>query len=234
MSLIAMQGGLMASAAAPPPTGVQTTWSSSLKASDVILSNGDIDAESNSPTGGGIVLGIAGKTSGKFYVEFELVQRFATNDAFGCGFQRGTANLATFAGADSNKWALWDNDASITSMESASYFGGTRTSFQTSISGNPVGRRICMAIDVGAGRVWFADDFPTGSTRVWRRTSGSPDPATNTDPTYTFTVGSDTYYIAANPRRGNATDDANRNRIRLIDPADWRYAAPAGFGVWTA
>lgn len=219
--------------AAPPPAA-QTTWSSSLKASDVILSNGDIDAESNSTTGGGIVLGVAGKTSGKFYVEFELVQRFSTNDAFGVGFQRGTGSLTNYLGQGSGQWGLWDNDSSTTVMQSLTYNNTVGTSFQAGISGNPLGKRVCMAIDVGAGRVWFGDDFPTGTTLIWRRTGGSPNPATNTDPTYTFTVGSDTYYIAANPRRGSSSDSANRNKIRLIDPANWRYAAPSGFGVWTA
>jgi len=84
-----------------------------------------------------------------------------------------------------------------------------------------------MAVDVGAGQLWLSQ---FGSTS-WL---GGGDPETGTSPTYTFTTGADTYYIALCPYHGVVSPTTARNRLRLVLPANWASAAPVGFGEWSA
>lgn len=202
----------------------QTLLSAVNKTADVILSSGDTQAESNSTTGGGVVLSVGGKTSGKFYFEVGVTQFYTVNNSMGVGLHRGIAGLATFLGGDVDGWGLWDRG---TSSGSETYTNNVASN--TSSSGDfDLGVRIRVAVDVSAGRIWFGQS--NRNSGAW---FGGGDPAAGTNPTYTFTPGGDTFYLALCPRRGDTSVATNRNRLQLILQANWNYAAPAGFGVWT-
>lgn len=203
---------------------IQTVLSSTNKASDVILSNSDTQAESNSTSGGGIVLSVSGKGSGKYYFETKVTQVYSSNNSMGVGVHRGTSGLTTFLGGDADGWAIWDIGVTA----------GSQT-YTNNVASNSAGsgdfvvnatQRI--ALDLDNGRVWLAAS--NRSSGAW---IGGGDPAAGTSPTYSFTVGASTYYLAICPRRGDTSVSTNRNRLQLVLPSNWSFAAPSGFGVWT-
>lgn len=203
--LIAAAGGLS-----------QTVLSSVNKASDIILSNGNRDAESNT-TAGGIVLSVSGKGAGKFYVECQLT-KLSTSMASAFGLHQGISSLATFLGGDASGWATW-----VVNAARSTYHNNVQANSATTI--NPVVNiRARMAVDLDAGKVWLSQ---FGNTS-W---IGGGDPALGTSPTYTFTP-SGTYYVALCPYHGVVTPSGNRNQLRLVLPGDWATAAPTGFEVW--
>lgn len=204
----------------------QTVLSSTNKSSDIILSNSDRDAESNSTTGGGIVLSASGKgaADGKLYAEAHVQTIYSTLNALGFGLHRNTSDLTVYLGADTNGWGVWDEGANTNSNTQ------TNATVTNSASGGDAqpGVAYCMAVDLGAGKIWFR--VSSRSSGAW---IGGGNPALGTSPAYTFTPGADTYYIALCPRRGATTPTTNRNKLRLALPQNWLLAAPAGFGVWT-
>ncbi len=202
----------------------QTLLSTTNKSSDIILSNGDTQAESNSTSGGGIVLSVSGKTSGKFYFEAQVTQIYTTNNSMGVGLHRNSSGLTTFLGGDANGWAVWDRGG----------IAGSET-YTNNVSTNAagtgefdVGARARVAVDLDNGRVYLA--VSNRSSGGW---IGGGDPAAGTSPTYSFTPGGDTFYIAICPRRGDTSNASNRNRLQLVLPTSWSFSAPSGFGVWT-
>lgn len=211
--------GLLASmgtASAPPAT--QTVLSSVNKASDITLSNGDRDADSNT-TAGGFVLSDAGKTSGKYYVECQWVQA-ASSLGFAFGLHRGTSNLSTYLGADTDGWATWTS-----SPNRRTFYNGVQSN-DSNVGVPSLNIRARMAVDLDNGYLWLSY---FGNT-AWL---GGGDPAAGTSPTYTFTPGA-TFYIALCPYHGVSSPTTSRNKLRLVLPANWASAAPSGFGVWTA
>lgn len=208
---------LLGDGAGGTPPVTQTVLSTTNKASDVILSNGDRDAET-SVTAGGIVLSDSGKTTGKFYAECQLMQ-LAASRAFAFGLYEGTSSLTTYLGGNTSGWGTWVVDA-------------IRRTRHNTVEGYPattvvpvVNIRARMAVDLSAGNLWLSQ---FGST-AWM---GGGDPAAGTSPSYSFTTGG-TFYIALCPYHGVVTPTTSRNRLRLVLPADWASAAPSGFGVWT-
>ncbi len=55
------------------------TWDPAVKDTDITLSNGNMDADTNEPAGGGSVLVTMTKNTGKYYFEIAQVQQYATN-----------------------------------------------------------------------------------------------------------------------------------------------------------
>lgn len=206
------------------PAPSQTTLSPTNKSSDIILSNGNLDAESNLASGGGIVLSVSGKTTGKFYAEMTAQQFYATDPAQGIGLHRGTSSLTTYIGGNANGWATWMLGAG--GVDRLTYTNATQSN---QIFGQPppfAGIRARFAVDVGAGQIWLS--YFDGSAWI-----GGGDPAAGTSPTYSWTPDAATYYMALCPRRGHVSTGSNRNKLRLEVPADWAFAPPTGFGVWT-
>jgi len=202
----------------------QTLLSSTNKSSDIILSNGDRQAESNSTSGGGIVLSLSGKTSGKFYIETVVTQIYTTNNSMGVGLHRGTSGLSTFLGGDANGWGIWDHGADA---GSETYTNNVQSNFNSAGDFSvTVIERVAVNLDLGH----FYAGVSSRSSGAW---IGGGDPAAGTSPTYTFTPGGDTFYIALCPRRGDTSNASNRNRLQLVLPTSWNFSAPAGFGVWT-
>lgn len=210
---------LMLAQGAPSGSPMQTLLSTTNKAPDITLSNGDRDADSNM-TQGGIALSASGKTTGKFYVECLLSQR-GPADGFAFGLHRETASLTTYLGGNANGWGSWVSSANRRTFTNATM------SNDASVGAPSVNIRARMAVDIGAGQLWLSH---FGNTS-WL---GGGDPVAGTSPTYTFTPGGDMFYIALCPYHGVVTPTTSRNRLRLVLPADWASAAPSGFGVWTA
>lgn len=202
--------------AGPGPVA-QTTLSTTNKAADVVLSNGNIDAEATIAAGG-IALSAAGKSTGRHYAECQLMQ-LGPAHAFAFGLHAGTESLSTYLGGDAASWAAW-------AVESArsTYTGGAQSNVAAAAA-PAINIRARMAVDLDAGRLWLSHFGGAG----W---IGGGDPAAGTAPTYTFTP-TGLYYIALNPYHGAETPASNRNKLRLVRPTDWAPGSlPAGYSVW--
>jgi lysophospholipase L1-like esterase len=211
-------------AAAQPVVGpsAYTTLSASLKASDIILSDGDMQAESNSPTGGGSVLSVHSKNAGKFYFEVQPTQLYATNPGFLTGISIGSGTTGSYTGATTASFSI-----ASTSTGSATWTNATQINTDAAGASN-LSHYHRIAVDIDNGRLWLAAS--NRSSGAW---IGGGDPAAGTSPTYTFTPGS-TVYISLCPRRGDASNASDRNRLQLkVDPSEWAAAAPSGFAGWT-
>lgn len=202
------------------PPAVQTVLSATNIAATLSLVSSTLVEAINSNAG--IVLSDTGKTTGKFYVEVSCPQLHTTGQALAMGLQRGTGSLTNYLGQSADSWGTWAEGAGGTTR--STYHNATQAN-ATVVGSNAATQSARMAVDVGAGQIWFSR---FGNT-AW---IGGGDPAAGTSPTYTFTPGGSTYYIALNPRTGTAVG-SNRTQLRLILPANWTSAAPTGFGVWT-
>lgn len=193
------------------------------KATDVTLANGNLDCDSNSTSGGGSVLSVIGKSTGKFYWEVEQVQQYATNAGYLTGISMGTGTHASYPGANTASHGLASttagSDTWINNVVGNNSAGGAAT----------IGQYHRWAIDIDAGKAWAG--ISNRSSGAW---IGGGDPATGTSPTFTFTPNT-TIYLMGCPRRGAASPTTNRNKLRgRFDPAAWGGSAPSGFGAWTA
>lgn len=204
----------------PPVT--QTEWSTTNKAADVVVTGDGYDVYSTSGSEtGGVAISATGKNSGKFYAELSNVQVGSTR-ALAAGVYRETTGLATPLGySGSGGWGAW-----ITLSG-----GNTRRTYHNGVFANnqslsfALNQRCRIAVDIDAGKIWVAH---FGSS-TWL---GGGDPEAGTSPTYSFTPDGASYYLAACPCSGNVSGTGNK--IRLIDPVSWAFAAPVGFDVWTA
>lgn len=214
MSLLAAHGLLLRNAGAP-----HTVLSSINKAPDIILANGNIDAETT-VTEGGIALSAAGKSAGKLYVEC-IAAQVGPVRGFGFGLHRGTAALTTYIGGNANGWATW-----VSGTERRTFTNGVQANNTTGHSTPSAGIRALMSVDLDEGKVWL--------TKFGQSTwVGGGNPAAGTSPTYSFTPGGDTFYIALCPYHGQVSPTTSRNRLRLVVPGQWAFPAPTGFNVWT-
>ncbi len=213
--------GIVAQRRDTAPAVVQSQWSATNKASDVVITGSGYDVHSTAATeSGGIVVSASGKSTGKFYAELSNVQS-GTLTSLGVGLHRGVSSLGTYIGGNATGWGAWIEGTG----------GNTRRTYTNNASANSqtisfaLNQRCRVAIDIDAGKIWIAH---FGSS-TWL---GSGDPAAGTSPTYSFTPDGAAYYLAACPRSGNVSGTGNK--IRLISPGLWANAAPSGFGVWTA
>lgn len=194
---------------------VQTVFDPALRDTTITLSNGNRDAAGNS-NNAGLALSSAGKSSGKYYAEFELMANSSSsNTSYSAGIRATTTGLNTYLGSDVTAFASWVEGAGRS--ERSTYNNAIRSNVLTGQGDPSIGVRMRIAVDVGTG-LWLSR---WGST-VW---IGGGDPDVGTSPTYGLAAG--TYRLAANPRGMNG-------RIRLVLPSAWANAAPSGFGVWTA
>jgi lysophospholipase L1-like esterase len=205
----------------PTPPVAYTTWDPAKKAADIILTASDTKAETNSTTGGGSVLTVLGKSTGKVYFEVQPDQFYATNSGYLTGISAGTGTQASFPGA---------SGAGANSRGLASTTTGSDTWLNGASSNNSAGGAANLshyhkwAIDIDAGKAWCA--ISNRSSGAW---IGGGDPALGTSPTFTFTANSTVYPMAC-PRRGNATISTDRNRlVGKFDPASWTGTPPTGF-----
>lgn len=214
-------GAVASGGSVTPPPPAYATLDPLKKAADVILSNGNLDAESNSTTGGGSVLTVQGKDSGKYYFEVIPVQQYSANIGYLTGLSIGTATTASYPGATSSSFGL-----ASTASGSDLWSGGSPSS-NAGDGTSSLSAYHRIAVDVDAGKLWLAAS--NRSSGAW---IGGGDPAAGTSPTFTFTANSVVYPMLC-PRRGDTSNASDRNRLRArFDPSSWSAAAPSGFGGW--
>lgn len=213
--------GAMGSGSVPPLE--QTLWSPENKAADIVLTNGNRDAYSTTGAGGGIVLSVSGKTSGKFYAEVERIQNYTPDHTAGPGLHRETSGLTTYLGSTANGWGVY---SASSGNGSRTFNNATAANIDTGSGTSAIGQRFRIAADLDNGRLYLA--ISNRNSGAW---IGGGDPALGSSPTYTFTPGGDTFYLAACPLRGDFTNP--KNWLRLVLPASWSFSPPAGFGIWT-
>lgn len=189
------------------------------------LSNYEVEARS--PLSG-YILARTPKSSGKFYVEVEITQIYDEDASVGLGIFRGKGDFDGFLGGGTDSWSIWNvvttEEASPARIHNGEY------SFHGTIAGSPVGRRLCLAVDFGAGKLWVGDDFDT--VRTWRVPSGSPNPPTGASPSFSFVTLGDDFFLALQANSGDGLDIGNRSRLRIIPKNNWRHVAPTGFNEW--
>lgn len=199
----------------------QTVWDASNKASDILLSNGNRDAESTEDSAeGGTVISESGHTTGKFYAEVSHIQMGPIH-AVGAGLKRGSSGVSEYLGSDGDGWAAWVVGGG--GNLGATIHNGTTTN--TSVVWFDLPSTMRLAVNIDEGKLWLSRFGESD----W---IGGGDPATGTSPTFTFTPGG-TFYLAASPRSGSSSNPTTRGKLRLVLPEDWSHVAPSGFGMWT-
>ncbi|CBS87025.1 phage head spike fiber domain-containing protein [Azospirillum lipoferum] len=141
----------------------------------------------------------------KRYFEVEVVSVTTPSTGPGIGVSVGSVSLA--AGA-----RYYDNALGFAYSKSGNKAsGGSSTAFGSSYTAGDI---ISVAVDVAAGKIWFAKNG------VWQ---ASGDPASGTNAAFSFAAGTPMY--PAGYLDGNSVDNSVRFRWPTI------YAAPAGFGI---
>lgn len=199
-----------------------TRFNPERKSSDITLYDEELQADSNAPTGGASVLSVDGKITGRYYFEIQPNQLYTDNSGFLTGVMVGDVSYTQYTGASNDSYAI-----ASTSAGSATWTVGVATNSDAE-GGSDVNHYHRIAVDVGTGEVWLAAS--NRSSGAW---IGGGDPATGTSPTYTFTPDTTRKYISASPRRGDAVNVSDRNKLVLkVDPSEWSDSAPSGFSGW--
>jgi len=177
----------------------QPVWDPSNKSGSISLSNSDRTCTLTSASGAHAVFSTAALSSGKWYIEFV----FEGGSQSRLGVNNTAMNTTTAPGNTSTSWAiLATNGNKITNSGGAAYGSGW--------SVNDV---IMMAVDIGAGKVWW------GKNGTWFA-SGDPGAGTGEafsglSSTLEFCWGS----VAISQTRTGT----------LTDLASYSYSAPSGF-----
>jgi len=139
----------------------------------LVLSNGNLNF-TGSGTGAKSALATIGASSGKWYFEGTIVQA-SSGGNLGFGIQNQTFNAPSGTQPQSNSYG-W---VVITSGSSSTFYkahDGTWTSIGTYAAGDVIG----IAVDIDAGKIWFAQNG------TW---FSSGDPAAGTNAIYTNFTG---------------------------------------------
>lgn len=200
--LVSMQAGLQSLRRTPPVALTYATWNPSDKNAGITLSNGNLTA-----AGAVGVRATISKSTGKWYWEVNCDTRGSAN-SMGIGVATGsvslTSRLDTFTGA----W-IWRSDSTYVEQTN----GTSGPTFTT-------GDRIMIAIDLGAGKVWF------GKNGTW---NGSGDPGAGTNPVFTTLSGTVFPAMSVQNNTGSPQATANFGATTLA------YSVPSGFnsGVYS-
>lgn len=186
----------------------------------ITISGGDLIATRNSSIGNGNwenIKGVIARTSGKYYVEFDV----SGNSTVGGGNGSWACGLATLA------LFVTSNVVPGTSGNGAAYFPWTGLCLingsSSTIQANAVagGFKVCMAADLDNGKIYWR--INNGN---WNN-SGSDNPATNTGGKAITVPGTGFF-----PMWGGAVNAAAAT-INLGDSA-YGFTAPSGFGAWAS
>lgn len=217
MSLIPMQGVIMAAASAPPPV-TYATWDPSAVSPDLTLSGGNLVVTRNSGGGWATVLATQSKTSGKWYYE---VYRTAGSDKAQTIYgsrapSDGTSVYPGFPGQSDRSigfQALNTSDVNIYHNGFQGTFGG-----QADV---PINGGFAISFDAGSGQLWAKVLGASG----W---IGGGDPTSGTSPTRTFTAGG-SFVPAVGINLGGCQATANFGSSSFVE------TPPTGFnaGVYT-
>lgn len=169
-------------------------WNSADKDGGITLSNGDLTATAAAAFL--MVRGTIGKSTGKWYFEVTCTASLTFGTV---GIAEAGASLSSFVGGQTSSFGI---------ATSLIYTNFTSTGSDVGISAGDV---VGVAVDLDAGKVWFAGN------NVW---VNGGNPAAGTSENYSGLSG--TYYPADSPSTTSHTINA-----ALV------YAPPAGFSVWT-
>lgn len=200
--LVSMQAGLQSLRRTPPAVLTYATWNPSDKNAGITLSNGNLTA-----AGAVGVRATISKSSGKWYWEVNCDTRGSAN-SMEIGVATGAVSLASRLGTFTGAW-IWRSDS--TYVEQTNSTSGIK--FTT-------GDRIMIAIDLGAGKVWF------GKNGTW---NASGDPGAGTNPIFTTLSG--TVFPAMSVQNSTGSPQATAN----FGATTLTYSVPSGFnsGVYS-
>lgn len=175
------------------------------------LTNNDATAEMAN-SGGGNIVALLGRSSGKRYCEFVID---AANGPFGASVNHGvgvTRNKPIGSGDGvMNIGAAYHRGGSV-------WIDGAQAQDSTVAASYAPGDVISVAVDIDSGKIWFARNG------VW--TSG--DPAAGTSPAGTSTSGV-SYWPGA-----SCTPFSTIKTTLRIKAAELDYTPPTGFAAWAA
>ena len=197
----------------PPPETLNALWDGANKGADITLLNGSLDAKrAVGSTTWQSLAGTVGHSSGLRYLEMEIIAAAGSNSLM-AGLSDGAAgllpnflgNVDLSVGHQSN--GHWRVSASLTE----NYTGVSSTL--------AVGDRVCLAADLGAGKVWFRKN---GDAWI------NGDPVTGAGQAASGLTGAT--YLPAASLLGNASATS---KIRLHPSnASFAHPIPSGFTSW--
>lgn len=200
-------------------------WSTERSSPNATISEDGLTAEAATPLEGGWVNVIAtgaGKTTGKFYFEFEIVTVAGFNDrrpAFGvvtnAYWDNGVVSPPLLE-IGTDQWGFRPNGAKAATGSDEPVF------FEPYLADGDIAG---IAVDLDAGKLW-----------VSRNGVFDGDPAAGTGAAYTDLRTKEPYPLAEdNPAYPSASVGENDSlgKLTVRFAADsWSYAAPAGFVEW--
>ncbi|MCU0936800.1 MAG: hypothetical protein MUF66_12245 [Gammaproteobacteria bacterium] len=187
-------------------------WDSGKKCSSITLSNSDRTATRASAGlyDNARVLGTIGRSSGKRYFEIQITQIPNSYPHVG-GISQSGGDYCDWLGSEDNAIIL-TNQGEVYDL---SGYSKTLTAWDS------VNDRLQVAVDFGAGKVWF------GKNGTWMD-SGNPGSGTNASAT--FTAGATFYPQAITSWSGTAGSQL----VLSAATADLTYTPPSGFTAWEA
>jgi hypothetical protein len=182
-------------------------WNSEDAGSDLVLSELDRLATLGTLTTLSTARSDRSQSAGKFYQEFTVAAYAGGVGTFGVGVAGAAMLLTQYVGETADSWGLWGNFSTGTRV---------RVYHNNAHGGNLVaaiaqGLRIGMAVDLDAGKLWFAING------TW---IGGGNPTAGTGAQATGVAG--TLFLAM-----TLYDDGEA--VRLVQPDDHQFAAPSGF-----
>jgi hypothetical protein len=193
-----------------PIAAPTTTFDPANKNAAVTLSNGNKTA-SVVDTGGGYktVYGTISRNSGKRYFEFALTD---VSNLLAVGVAEAGGDLSSRPGAMGNSFGLNGNGSGLTFDGDFTVFG----SFDVTCSDGDV---VGVAIDFGAGKIWFSQNG------VYVTTSGQ-DPTAGVNAEGLFPTPLDLFPVLA------LYSLATASATIATKSADFAHAPPTGFVGW--
>lgn len=193
---------------------VTATWNPSDKAASVTLSNGNLTAACNSPSPVGAVRATVSRSTGKWYYEVHIdsfsgvapgpnnpLPGIATSGYPLTGPLGGNATPSAYSWQGSDGFVTWNS--------------GTFTSVGASFSAGDV---VAIAVDLGAGKIWWAKN------NVWI----SGDPASGTSPSYSGLSGTFSPAVSV----GTANAPGGSQVTARFAAGTFTYTPPSGYSQW--
>lgn len=187
------------------------TWSTTDKSTRVALSSLNMIARKNAGTTGTWdgARATLGRSSGKRYFEVLNVRTTGTDNNVFTGIAKSTSPIDTasgFPGGDANGYGIY-------MLNGNKYNNGAATAYSTAWDGNTT---IGVAVDLDAGKVWFANE------NVW---GSSGDPAAGTGEAFSGLSG--TFFPMASHLNINVFQSTARFVL-----SSFLYTPPSGFLPW--
>lgn len=152
--------GAFAAASGGGGGGATTTWNPSDKSAQITLTNGNLTAATTGSGSDNLVRSTTSQTTGKLYFEETFG---STGSETAIGLANSTASLTAFLGTDNNGIGIYQSGHIFRN-------GSNVLSGPSFTTGDVIG----VAIDFGAGLIWFRNN---SSPSTWNG-GGSADPAT--------------------------------------------------------